>query len=369
MNPDLRILSAFLSLVDNYRIKMRFGCSAKIKSTLALALVFICHAHAESAADIAWAALVNPSSSSVAPNLLIQSGSIPAGVAQEIAQLQQTSTNAQAFCSQFAADSRVPQARKISAMTALQAASLGGDPTSALALAAAYRKDPTNAVNDRIDVGMTADVLTLPLNGQRLIDSGPTYAKMVDNLHAEFGEQPRIYNLYLGVMQMTDLRTSVATAQEVLSMNAPDWAKKTAQQVLARHAMIGKPIKIVLSTINGQSLDLGVSVGVPTAIIVWSNQAGTGDLAALTQLKSAIIPGTRIVYLSLQSDLTKTGTAMAQAPLPGTFCFEQDGLAGLTAQSLGLQQLPCVYVLKRDGTLSGFGRLEDLPVLVATAFD
>ena len=265
----------------------------------------------------------------------------------------------------YSADPRRPAAAKIGVMAALQAAQLGADKTPALAQATAYSQDDANPVADRVDVAFTAGILALPLNGQRLIDAGTLHRGLVENLHATFGDVDPVFSRYTDLLKTTDAATAVTVANEVLGMaNAPVWARAFAGTVLTRHGLIGKPLKTLLTTLNGMQLDLSLPAGVPTLIYYWSNRAGEGDLHALATFASSVPAGTRVIYVCLLADLTQMDAAQQAAPLPnGIFCFMGSGFNSPEESALGLNQLPYAYVLDKDGLVTGYGRPEDLPTL------
>jgi len=366
MNTSLTRRTA-TTLRGGFALLPRAGClvSRGAFAGLALAATFASNrVFAQSAADSAYAALTTPAATAAAASTP-PAGSTDNIVAGEIAQLQQTAQNAQAFCSTYSTDPRRSCAGKIGVMAALQAAQLGADKSSALALATAYSQDSSNAVADRVDVAFTSGVLALPLNGRRLIDAGAMHYDLVDQLHATFGDVDPVFSRYTDLLKTTDAATAVTVANEVLGMtNAPVWARAVAQTVLTRHGLIGQPLKVMLTTRIGMQLDLSQPVGVPTLIYYWSNQAGTGDLRSLATFASSVPAGTRVIYVCLLADLTQMDAAQQAAPLSnGIFCFLGSGFNSPEESALGLNQLPYVYVLNKDGLVAGYGRPEDLPAL------
>lgn len=308
-------------------------------------------------ADSAWASLTAAQ---------ISSGS-SATPAQEIAQATQAAASAHAFYTNYPSDSRAAAAQKIEALSTLEAAEL--DPTdyqaAAVALATAFRNNTSLAINDRIDVAFACDTMLLPLGGKTLVDNGPAYAKLVDNLYAEFGPQDRIFNLYVGVMESVDEPTALAVANKLVALNAPPFAVTPAQSVIVRSTLIGKPLNLSLVTYGGHPLNLAAPAGEPTVIFFWSNANGLSHLATFNQYTAPIPSGMRVIYVCLQANMSAIAAAEAQAPLPGIYCFQQSGMDTRDEASLGLLRLPYAYVLDKNGNVAGYGRPEDLPALFA----
>lgn len=331
-------------------------------------------AQTKGSADADWSnlnTLALPQVLVAAPPAKGATGYPPSPIMQEITALQQASVAAHSFYSNYPSDVRSAKAKKLEVMSSLQGAQLGGHQYTqpALALATSFRSDTKQSVHDRFDVAMAAEALSLPIapRGKQLVNCGAARAQIADRLYAEFGDQTETYNLYLNVMWTADPLTSAGIARKLLAMKAPPWAKATAQQFVDRQAMIGKPLNLVLTKMDGRPLDLKVSIGMPTVILVWSNSSGNGDLTLLGRMKPWIPPITRMIYLCLQANLTGVKTAESQAPVPGIFCFEQAGMLSRQGVYLKVQQLPFVYVLNKDGTLSGCGQLSDLPTLLSAA--
>lgn len=313
---------------------------------------------ATSSANSAWASLTAAQPSA-------GSGATPAQLA---AQLIQTAAAAHAFYTGYPSDARAAAAQKIEALSTLEAAEI--DPTdyksSAVTLATAFRNNTSLAVSDRIDVAFVCDTMLLPLGGKTLVEDGPAYAALVDNLYTEFGPQDRVFNLYVGVMESVDEKTALSVANELVSLNAPSFALTPAQSVIARSALIGKPLKLSIITYGGHPLNLATPVGEPTVLYFWSNANGLSHLATFNQCTAPISSGMRVIYVCLQADMSAVAAAEAQVPLPGIFCFQQSGMDTSDEASLGLLQLPYAYVLDKNGNMAGYGRPQDLPAIFAT---
>ena len=308
--------------------------------------------------------LVGPVSSS----LVVKGLSLTANsVQQQADQFEAASKLAQAFYQAHPADILAPAAEKLEVVMALQSVQLGDaqNKTSALALATSYLANPLNSPHDRFDIALAVAPLSTGLQGVRLIDDAATYAELGDTLHTQFGDIPEVYAFYLGMMRTVGATGAAAIAQKVQVMaGAPPWIQAKAQDILDRSNLVGQPLDLSVTATDGTVVDLREPSGVPTLLYVWSNSAGTADLDALARFKSSIPAETRVIYLSLQSDMSSTQVAESKAPLPGIFCFEKAGFDGLAARALKVPLTPCVYVTTKDGILSGFGRVADIAALL-----
>ena len=287
----------------------------------------------------------------------------------ETAQLMRGSQAAKAFYSTYPADPFAAQARKLEATLALQSVQLGNrtDENSALGLASGYLANLDNPEADRFDVALSMSVLSDEVQKTRLVANAKAYADLADTLQSEFGDASEVFHLYVGILRTVDTAGASAVAKKVLTLNAPDWEKQAAQAALMRQDLVGLPLNLTLLTFDGKTVDLMAPYSKPTIVFVWSNRAGTGDLTAFGAVRAVIPEGVRVIYVSLQSDLSTTDVAVSQAPVPGLFCFDKAGFDGLLAHTLGAEKTPCVYVLNVSGNVVGIGGLEDLGTLLAAA--
>ena len=71
--------------------------------------------------------------------------------------------------------------------------------------------------------------------------------------------------------------------------------------------------------------------------------------------------------MALDSTSADVTGAAAQAPFPGRHCLADARQKGALAKDLKFRRVPYAYVVDRTGKLSGYGRADDLPALVAAA--
>jgi hypothetical protein len=316
-----------------------------------------------SPADSAWAALQALGASPSGQGAV----AAPQSDAAQTTRLQSEIAAANAFCTAFGTDGRAAVARKVEALCYLQMAQFGSPDSKAAALLQAnlFRQDVSVPVRDRFDLALAIESQALAAKaGAASPPSAAALVALADSLHAEFGEQDPVYDQYTSLILSLDQPTALALAQKILSFNPPARAKAIATAVVARSALIGKPLKLALTLYGGRPMDLSQPVGEPTVIYFWSNRLGLADLAAFAGSKASIGYGCRIIYVCLQADLSAVSAAEAQAPLPGAFCFEPSGLQGAEEVFLGLTQLPFVYVLDQNANLVGYGGPDAIPALM-----
>ncbi len=103
-------------------------------------------------------------------------------------------------------------------------------------------------------------------------------------------------------------------------------------------------------------------------LYVWTPAAPASDpFAALQPLKGKLPANLRWIYVGVGAPPDQAGAATARTPFAGTHCIEADGFAGATARRIKADSTTRVFVLNRHGVLTGFGRPDELPVLLAAA--
>jgi hypothetical protein len=105
----------------------------------------------------------------------------------------------------------------------------------------------------------------------------------------------------------------------------------------------------------------------PTVLIAWSPEDAS-SIATVTRFEKSLPKDTQIVYLAMGGTSVQVKKVSDNPPLPGIHCHAPSGpLSRSATQGLKLSYspIPRVYVLNRAGLLTGFGRIEDLPALMA----
>lgn len=303
----------------------------------------------------------------------------PAQIAIERSQradrFQQVAQQAKTFLLRYPNDPNAPKAKKLEVTASLESARLGRDAiqASALTLATAYRVDKNQSREDRFEVALTADRLQLTQkNGGKSLHEKPAdYEKLADNLHKEFGEIPEIYGLYTGIAGAVDMESANRIATKVLEMRPPAFAKAEAQVITARYGLVGRPFALRLSTVDGQRIELPTTPALsgPTVIYVWTMAAGgtSNPFAELSLQRAKLAKGVRWIYLGMPATAAQVNAVKAKAPFSGTHCIDDASATSAVAQHLKVRSSPTVFVLNRQGVLTGFGRVDELPALLTAA--
>ncbi len=278
--------------------------------------------------------------------------------------------NAREFHTRYPTHPKMAEARKLEALASLD----GITPTdkiyerAALATATAFRANPAHPMADRIQVAHAMESVTIARKTLgRPWFANPVLAEtMLDRLHAEFGEQPEIWGNFLALAQNTYCDAGNDVAHRIVqSPYAPEPTKAAARRILERHALVRRPLDLPLNPTRGRPTTLAQLAGKTTVVCVWDGTRYPEGPPGLHDFTKNPLPNTKWVYISLgQLGVLPKGKKPTAAP-PGTTCVEALGSSGPLAAKLQISQLPYVFVLDDQQRLSGYGRIDEIPALLA----
>lgn len=284
---------------------------------------------------------------------------------------RQVADAAKDFYTRYPTHANAAQARKIEATAALSGlkSATAAQEQAALRVAGDFRKNQANPVADRFDVALAMDRFqtTKTLGGGALRKNPTAYEKLADNLRVEFGDRPEVFQLYAGVAHQIETEAGHKLAKRIIQMPAPTQVKSQAQDLIERHALLGRPLDLQLTTVEKRKIDLKKTTGGPTVVYVWSGGAPASFFSGLGGLKKKIPAGTQWIYLFLAPKLADLTAARTRAPFAGSICHEPPQTMQRVHERLNLRTSPFVLVLNRQGVLSGYGPVDELPTLLAAA--
>lgn len=349
---------------------------------------------ADAAADHAWAAVVALRNPAV-PTGTTASAALPARAtpAQEatrkaasVQASRQAAAAAKDFYTRFPTHAQAPAARKLEALAALGgiADNDTAHETAALKTAGDFRGNKANPVADRYDVAHAVErhLVGRKLGGKSWLSAPFEAEGLADRLRAEFGHFPGVYANYLTVAQQTQCDHGRDVARRILQMPAPAHVKSAAQRVFDRANLMRKPLDFPLTTTEGRATRLAAlasgATGARTVVVFWDGVRMPAGPPGLYAHQKNAPAKTNWVYVSLGAwtPPPKAASAAAKAKAgppaikasaapPGTYCVEPLGMRSAVAQQLKISSLPFVCVLDDKKHLNAFGRVDEIPALLA----
>ncbi len=332
-----------------------------------------------SSADRAWSALRDQGKAAAESRVTKIKGDVAASreeatkVKNERAaraqKFRQTAQAARDFYSQHPNDPKAADARKLEALAELE----GILPTdkiherAALATAAAFRTDRSHALSARFEVAHAMDrrEASKKLVGRPWFSHPAVGEMMLDRLHAEFGELPEVYGSFLALAEHSNCDNGRDVAIRLVQAPAPEPIKVAARRLLERYALVRRPLDFPLTLVAGRATTLGQLAGKLTVVCFWDGARYPAGPPGLHDFKKNPAPNTKWIYVSVGEPAALPKGAKPHPAPPGTTCVEPLGRKSPLVEQLRLTQLPVVFVLDEKKQLSGYGRIDELPWLLA----
>lgn len=296
---------------------------------------------------------------------------VEASVKQQAARARQAAQAAREFYTQFPSHPKANEARKMEAMSTVQATESADSAgvQSALAVARPYRQNTQHSPADRLDVSLAMDRLELSAKirqGQE-VDTAAKWKALADVLRAQFGDMPALDAYCLDIARTADPATTVQLANAVKqSRSASAAAKAKAQAFLDREALVGKPVQLKLSQVDGGDLVVGQPGAKVRVILAW-DASDPGALASMSQYEQNL-RNAEVVYVALGGSASAVRESKQRVRVAGAYCHAPAG-AGyrVVAEALKLRYtpLPRLFVIDKQGAVVGAGSTRDLVTLLS----
>lgn len=288
---------------------------------------------------------------------------------QRLDRLRQAADQARDFQRRHPDHAFAGRAHKLEAMARLDHARLEGKPagtTDALAFATAFRADRSRLREHRFEVALAAERLRRGGAGGTRADED-----LAASMLREFGPIPEVHGLFAGLAARAEMATANRLATQLLELRPPPALRAAAEAITTRHGLVGRPFGLRLTRIDASIFELlrATPAAAPTVLYVWTpgRSPGAPSFGALSALRRRLPAAVNWVYLGLGATRNETRAAAAAAPFAGTHCQDEGGPQSAVAQRLRVTTSPTVFVIDRHGVLTGFGRVDELPALLAAA--
>ncbi len=180
----------------------------------------------------------------------------------------------------------------------------------------------------------------------------PAYEQSIRNQIMEFPKEPAAYESFLRFAEnLPEEADTVKLATEIATrMPAPDSVKAAANDVLAKHALVGQPIAPLLAAATGKASSDALVQGRSVVVYTWSAQS-PGSIAAAQNLAKSLPATVQLIGVNLDADGTAAKEAASKDSLPGQQFYDSRGFDGPLAQALKLRRYGEVYVTDSSGVI------------------
>lgn len=261
---------------------------------------------------------------------------------------------AKAFAEAHPEHAKATEAKQLEAKSLLRAA-MAGDSSRvdrAKALIAEIRRDARLPAKERVEVVALSEFVRIrPLSTNR-VQFEAEHEKTARALIAEFPSESAGYQALLQFGINTDNPSKlIALAKEIVaSPTAPAEAKIAAEQVVARHALVGKSLANLASEATVEATPFELARGRPAIVYTWTSDSRSSHSLAKT-LASLAGRDVLLIGVNLDTDRAAAESVAAAEKLPGSLYYDAAGADGVLARSLFLTHAPLAYVTNASGIL------------------
>lgn len=283
---------------------------------------------------------------------------------------REVARTARDFAARHGAHPRATEAAKVAILADLEGI-LPRDSrhaADARSAAEAFRRNPRHPAAARTEVALALEqreirrrTLGRPWHAQPVLAEG-----MLDRLRGEFGDRPELWHAGLALAEGAACDAGREAAQRVhQAPGAAPALRAAARQVLERHALIRQPLALTLTPAGGRPTPLDRLAPAQTVLCFYDAERqplGPPGLHALAERPPARVGW---IYVALGRPAPIPKGARARPRPEGVLCVDPAGWRSPVVSALRLNQLPYAFVLDERQRVSGYGRLSEIPALLA----
>ncbi len=271
--------------------------------------------------------------------------------AKEVTRLTALADRARDFAAQFPQNSHVHAARE--------------KERDALWMIVQLSRDHNPAIEKRLDAleapllsdASVPALIRFPIRLsqiQRKAQSREEAEQMARALVAEFPDNPKAFFFLLQIAKAGGSERLRLVAEEIVKGAAPEEVKAAAKKILSVAALVGKPLTLQFTALDGQAVDLQKLKGKVVLIDFWATWCGpcVGEIpnvkAAYAKLHGQ---GFEILGISFDQDKDALTKFLKEKEMTWPQYFDGEGWKNRFGQEFGIDGIPTMWLVDKKGVL------------------
>ncbi|MDB6038413.1 MAG: resA 1 [Verrucomicrobiales bacterium] len=185
----------------------------------------------------------------------------------------------------------------------------------------------------------------------------------VRDLMKEFPDRSEVYDLLYSVAANSPAEKTRALVKEIASSKASDRTKDAASALLKKMDLLGHPLDLKFTALDGREVDLGKMVGKVVLVDFWATWCGPciGELPHVKEAYSNLHDkGFEIVSISFDQSKEKLESFIKKEKMEWPQYFDGEGWGNKIGKVYGINAIPSMWLVDKKGKVRDLNARDDL---------
>jgi thiol-disulfide isomerase/thioredoxin len=185
----------------------------------------------------------------------------------------------------------------------------------------------------------------------------------VRDLMKEFPERSEVYELLYSVAANSPADKTRALVKEITASSASDRTKEAASALLKKMDLLGHPLDLKFTALDGRNVDLSKMTGKVVLIDFWATWCGPciGELPHVKEAYSNLHDkGFEIVSISFDQSKEKLESFIKKEKMEWPQYFDGEGWGNKIGKVYGINAIPSMWLVDKKGNVRDLNARDDL---------